>query len=217
MRQCTSAVVIRASRARVHASPGVTLPRNEIQLTDDEAAFLSLLIRIQPATAYQIAKIYDESPVSNFGTSKGKIYPMIRRLKERGALTARALAGDARNSEVLSVTALGRGMVRRWIRCIKPSHLLPKDPLRTMVQSFELLSKDEQLKWIAEVRTGLEAKLVELEEYKDAVHVPFKDQVHDNAVLVVETRLDWLEDLEASIAGKNVRWRGTPTPRRLER
>ena len=32
---------------------------------------------MQPATAYQISKIYAESPVSNFGTSKGKIYPLI--------------------------------------------------------------------------------------------------------------------------------------------
>ena len=191
------------------------MPRTDIQLTDDEAAFLALLIRIQPATAYQIAKIYDESPVSNFGTSKGKIYPMIRRLKERGALKARALAGDARHSEVLSATALGREKVRQWIKSIKRSHLLPKDPLRTMVQSFELLSTNEQLDWIAAVRTGLEKKLVELDEYKDSVHVPFKDQVHDNAVMVVETRLDWLNDLEASIIGKNVRRRRPPAERRL--
>lgn len=189
--------------------------RNEIHLTDDEAAFLALLIRVQPATAYQIAKIYDESPVSNFGTSKGKIYPMIRRLKERGGLTSRALAGDARHSEVLSVTARGREMVRKWIKGIKASHLLPKDPIRTMVQSFELLSTDEQLEWIADVRSGLEGKLVELDEYKDVVHVPFKEHVHRNAVLAVETRLGWLENLEASIRGKNVRRMSTPIERGL--
>jgi len=181
------------------------LPRTDVDLTDDEAAFLALLIRIQPATAYQIAKIYDESPVSNFGTSKGKIYPMIRRLKERGALKARALEGDARHSEVLSATALGRERVRQWIKSVKPSHLLPKDPLRTMVQSFELLSKDEQLGWIAGVRTRLQQKLVELEEYKESVRVPFKEQVHGNAVMVIGTRLEWLNNLEASIAGKNMR------------
>jgi len=190
--------------ALVHTFRKPPVPRAEIQLTDDEATFLALLIRIQPATAYQIAKIYDESPVSNFGTSKGKIYPMIRRLKERGALKGRALADDARHSEVLSATALGREKVRKWIRNIKPSHLLPKDPLRTMVQSFELLSKDEQLGWIASVRNGLREKLIELEEYKNSVHVPFKEQVHDNAVTVIETRLGWLERLEASISGKKL-------------
>ena len=179
--------------------------RTETQLTDDEAAFLALLIRIQPATAYQIAKIYDESPVSNFGTSKGKIYPMIRRLKERGALKAHALEGDGRHTEVMSATALGREKVRQWIKNIKPSHLLPKDPLRTMVQSFELLSKDEQLGWIAGVRSRLREKLVELEEYKESVQVPFKEQVHGNAVMVLETRLEWLDNLQASIEVKNVR------------
>ena len=42
-------------------------------LTDHEGTFLSLVLRIQPATAYQVAKIYEDSPVSKFNTSKGKI------------------------------------------------------------------------------------------------------------------------------------------------
>ena len=33
--------------------------------------------------------------------------------------------------------------------------------------------------------------------------------------MVVETRLDWLNDLEASIIGKNVRRRRPPAERRL--
>ena len=49
--------------------------RANIDLTDHEGTFLSLVLRIQPATAYQVIKIYEESPVSNFNTSKGKIYP----------------------------------------------------------------------------------------------------------------------------------------------
>ena len=45
-------------------------------LTDHEGTFLSLVLRIQPVTAYQVIKVYEESPVSNFNTSKGKIYPL---------------------------------------------------------------------------------------------------------------------------------------------
>lgn len=177
------------------------MPRSASQLTDDEGTFLALLVRIQPATAYQLSKIYAESPVSNFGTSKGKIYPLIRRLKERGLLTSHAVTGDARNSEVLKATARGREAVRFWVKHLKPAHLLPEDPLRTMVQSFDLLSKDEQLEWIANAKAGLEAKLAELEDYGAMVHVPYKDQVHENAVISVETRIDWLDRLRESITG----------------
>lgn len=178
------------------------LPQQAHQLTDDEGTFLSLLVRVQPATAYQIAKIYEDSPVSNFGTSKGKIYPMLRRLKEKGLLTSRALDGDARRSEVLKVTARGRDAVRHWLLEIKPSYLLPEDPFRTRVQSFDLLSKEEQLEWIAEAKAGLEAKLVELEDYRSTVHVPHKDLLHDNAISSIEGRLAWLDRVHMAIGGR---------------
>ena len=76
-----------------------------LRLTDDEGTLLSLLLRVQPATAYQLSKIYADSPVSNFGTSKGKIYPLNRRLKERRLVKGTSEAGDARGSEELEATA----------------------------------------------------------------------------------------------------------------
>lgn len=174
-------------------------------VTDDEGTFLALLVRVQPATAYQIAKIYADSPVSNFGTSKGKIYPLARRLKERGLLTSRPIGGDARKSEVLRVTARGREAVRKWVRDIRPTHLLPEDPLRTMVQSFDLLTTDEQLDWIGRAADGLQTKLVELEDYGSTVEVPFKDHVHQNARMSIELRIAWLDQLKASILARGAR------------
>lgn len=180
------------------------MPTSVSRLTQDEGTFLALLIRVQPATAYQLSKIYAESPVSNFGTSKGKIYPMLRRLKERRLISSRAV-DDGRNSEVLRCTARGREAVRAWLKDIKPSYLLPEDPLRTMLQSFDLLSKEEQSNWIGRVRSGLEAKLSELEKYGAEVHVPYHDQVHDNAVSSVSSRLAWLGRVESALMGRRSR------------
>ena len=177
------------------------MPRQVTQLTDDEGTFLALLVRVQPATAYQLSKIYAESPVSNFGTSKGKIYPLIRRLKERGLIRSRPVPGDARGSERLESSHRGREALRRWIKQIRPGHLLLEDPLRTMVQSFDLLTADEQAGWIKQARVALEGKLRELEEYAASVFVPYKDAVHDNAVSSVRTLLEWLDRLETSLLG----------------
>ncbi|MFL6752123.1 MAG: hypothetical protein ACJ8D5_00755 [Sphingomicrobium sp.] len=175
------------------------MARTASRLTDDEGTFLALLIRVQPATAYQLSKVYAESPVSNFGTSKGKIYPLVERLKERGFLRKRAVAGDARGSDRLECTARGEEAVRAWAMEIRPTHLLLDDPLRTKLQSFDLLSRDEQLEWIVTAKTGLQQKLEELEAYAAEVTVPFKDQVHDNAVSSVRCRMEWLDRLLASI------------------
>ena len=56
--------------------------KSQLSLTENEGTLLALVARAEPITAYQIAKVYEESPVSNFNTSKGKIYPMIKRLRE---------------------------------------------------------------------------------------------------------------------------------------
>ena len=168
-------------------------------LTDDEGTFLALLIRVQPTTAYQISKVYEESPVSNFGTSKGKIYPLIRRLKAAGLLSTRSVSGDARGTEQLRCTAAGRKAVQKWVKQVRPTHLLLEDPLRTKVQSFDLLSREERIEWIVEVKSQLLVKLAELESYGREVDVPFKALVHDNAVSSLRCRMDWLDRVLRSI------------------
>lgn len=175
------------------------MARSSSRLTDDEGTFLALLIRVQPATAYQLSKIYADSPVSNFGTSKGKVYPLVERLERRGLLKKRAVSGDARRSEWLECTSAGRQAVHDWVMDIKPTHLLLDDPLRTKLQSFDLLERDEQLEWIVRAKAGLQEKLGELEAYAASVTVPFKDQVHDNAVSSVRSRMEWLDRVLAGV------------------
>ena len=169
------------------------LAAEKYELTDHEGTFLSLVLRIQPVTAYQVIKIYEDSPVSNFNTSKGKIYPLIRRLTEQGLLAKRAVAGDARGTEELVCTAAGRRAVKRWVSEIRPTHLLLDDPLRTKVQSFDLLSPDERIGWILRAKEELHGKLEALEAYGREVDVPFKEFVHDNAVRALRARMDWLD------------------------
>jgi hypothetical protein len=71
-----------------------------------------------------------------------------------------------------------------------------------MVQSFDVLTPEEQMAWIANARTALQGKLDELAAYSAAVFVPYKDAVHDNAVSSVQTRIDWLDRLEKAISPK---------------
>lgn len=171
------------------------MTRRRIDLTDNEGAFLALVLRIQPATAYQLSRIYEDSPVSNFNTSKGKIYPMIRRLEVEGLIEKRPVEGDARGSEVLFCTPAGRDAVKTWVQAIRPTHLLLEDPLRTKVQSLDLLDRDEQIAWIVETKAALHEKLNALEDYGKGVTVPFHESVHDNAVSALRSRMDWLDRL----------------------
>lgn len=171
------------------------------RLNDHEGIFLSLVRRLQPTTAYQVAKVYEQSPVTNYKTHKGKIYPIIARLEARGLLEKRQVAGDGRGTEAISCTAAGEEALREWVMRSDPGHLLTDDPLRMKVQTFDVLSNHERLTWIANTRDLLRRKLAEVEEYGRSVDLPFKDFVHDNAVRSIRTRIDWLDSLTASLAG----------------
>jgi DNA-binding PadR family transcriptional regulator len=175
------------------------LSSSKHSLTDHEGTFLSLVLRIEPTTAYQVTKVYEDSPVSNFNTSKGKIYPLIRRLEERGLLRKRMVPGDRRGTEELFCTEEGKAAVTAWVSQIRDSHVLLDDPLRTKVQSFDLLTKDQQVAWIMEAKQRLLDKLAELDSYRKEVDVPYKDFLHDNAVQSTRARMDWLDRMLLSV------------------
>ena len=172
----------------------------DLALTDHEGTLLALVLRVQPVTAYQISRIYENSPVSNFNTSKGKLYPLVRRLRERGLLQAELVTEDARRTERLSCTPLGREAVREWTMQVRPVHLLLEDPMRTKVQSFDLLSREEQIAWILEVKSQLLQKLADVEAYGKNVAVPYQEFVHDNAIASLRGRMDWLDRMLLKIA-----------------
>lgn len=169
------------------------MARNRLSLTDNEGTLLALVARGEPITAYQISKVYQESPVSNFNTSTGKIYPMIKRLRSAGYLKARAVKGDARGTEQLVTTKKGQDALRGWIMDIRPGHLLPEDPLRTKVQSFEMLTREERIAWISKLKIALLEKLEAVEQYGQEKWVPYQELVHENAVRMIRSRMDWLD------------------------
>lgn len=161
-------------------------------LSDYEGTMLGLILRAEPITAYQIFRAYELSPVTNHNNSKGTVYPIIRRLKQRGLVVSSAVVNDGRGTEQLRSTEAGRAAVRLWAKDI-PTQLLSEDPLRTRVQSFDLLSRLERIEWCAMAKAALADKLDELQAYRDSVDVPFKDLVHDGAVSSLQARMDWLD------------------------
>lgn len=165
------------------------------RLTDNEGILIALVYRIQPTTSYQLVRIYSDSPISNFNASKGKIYPIIERLVELGLISKRRRKGDLRGTEEIQCTAAGRRAVKRWVQEIKPSHLLLDDPLRTKVQSFELLTPLEREDWVLRAKAELHLKLEEVDSYGRDVEVPFQSFVHDNAIRSLRARMDWLDFL----------------------
>lgn len=169
-------------------------------LTDNEGSLLTLVLRRQPVTAYQLLRVYAQSPVSSFNESKGSLYPLIRRLKARGLIAARVVEGDGRKAERLSCTAAGRAAARRWVTRLEPRHILPDDPLRTKAISFGLLDARERRDWISAARALTEAKIAEVEAYMIGLDLPFKEAIEANALGALQARLAWLDCLSSAVS-----------------
>jgi DNA-binding PadR family transcriptional regulator len=178
-------------------------PSIATELTDNEGSLLALVLRRQPVTAYQLLRIYEQSPVSSFNESKGSLYPLIRRMKQRGLLAARRVSGDGRNAELLTCTDAGRDAVRAWVSDIRPSHVLPDDPLRTKIISFGLLDPAQQRAWITRVRAAVEEKIEEVEAYTVGLDMPHQTLVHANAVGALRERIAWLDLLSRSVPNES--------------
>ncbi len=169
-------------------------------LTDNEGALLALILRRQPVSAYQIGRAFDESPIHTLNTSKGKLYPLLQRLHERGLLKATVVEGDRRRTQLFECTEAARAALKAWVCSIRPEHDLLHDPLRKKLQAFDLLTPDEQGRWVAEASARLRARLAEVEAFNADCEGPWGPLMKDNAREALEARLRWLERLGASVA-----------------
>jgi len=187
------------SSHRLLVNGGSKLPDRR-PLTDSEGAILTLVLRQQPITAYQIGKTFADSPVHTLSTSKGKLYPLIHRLHQRGLLDAEDVPGDQRGTQRFSCTEAGKKALKQWVQTVRPEHELLHDPLRKKLQGFELLGANEKLEWVETARRHLQRKLAKVEAWPTEVEGQFGELVRDNAESAIRARLAWLDTVRERIA-----------------
>lgn len=169
-------------------------------LTDNEGALLALIYRRQPVSAYQIGRAFDESPIHTLNTSKGKLYPLLQRLHERGLLSAGSVEGDRRRTQLFECTEAGRAALKAWVCSIRVEHDLLHDPLRKKLQAFDLLTPEEQRRWVEQAASRLRERLTAVEAFEAEGEGPFGALMKENAREALEARLRWLSRLGESVA-----------------
>jgi DNA-binding PadR family transcriptional regulator len=174
--------------------------KSETKVTEHEGMLLALILRQQPVTAYQLFRFFETSPVTSINASKGQLYPAIKRLRERGLIDGQKVAGDGRGAEALSVTDAGRDMVRAWTRAIDGTHIALDDPLRTRILSFDMLSREERLEWIAKAKALVKQRQAIVDEYNQSVSVPYQDFAYRSVVESLRVKTEWLDELLFHVA-----------------
>lgn len=162
-----------------------------------------MIVRAEPVTAYQIAKLY-ASPIYNFNTAKGKLYPLIQRLVDQGLVRSLEVPHDRRGTHLYSCTEAGRSALKAWLCVFRPEHELLPDPLRKKLQALDLLTLDEQLEWVDDARAHINTKLQAVNTCAAISDVPFGDLAQDNARESLRGRLRWLDRLEKALRRRAV-------------
>lgn len=118
-------------------------------LTDLEAVTIAFIQRRQPCTPYQVRRSFEKSTTTRFSSSAGSIYPLMRRLAERGYLHSVDRESDGRNAIHYRVTAKGKRKVQRWIMGSGDTLVVGVyDPIRSRLLNLSLLPKADQLRWL---------------------------------------------------------------------
>lgn len=103
-------------------------------LTELENCALSVILRCQPCSTYEVRQVFAHSTTPEWSSSTGSIYPVIRRLLRLNLIRAKSAAGDRRGRSNLTVTREGERAINRWIASLEPwiAEATP-DPIRTRI------------------------------------------------------------------------------------
>jgi DNA-binding PadR family transcriptional regulator len=175
------------------------------ELTTLEYALLGL-VGAAPMSGYDVHKVFATTPLAHFSSSPGAIYPALRRLEQRGLLTA-ALdrTRETRPRRVYSLSPAGDGALDQWLRRpVTREDLIRSDG--TPVLRFALagwrLSTEEIVASLREWRSTLAVYLEEVRGHRTRVNpqAPFTAALAlEYGLHGMECELNWLDDAIAQM------------------
>lgn len=172
----------------------------DLSLTSIEAHVLAQIVANGPMTAFEVMASYSRSPVAGLSGSPGAIYPIVKRLRARGLISAEADERSGRKAERLTGTEAGAVAARAWLASVQEADLLPHDPLRSKISFLGLLPKVEQMRFLLHAKRAVERKLREVTDYASAHSAPYADLAFDLAKANLEARSRWIDDILLKIA-----------------
>jgi len=153
----------------------------------------------QPCTAYRIRRTFEQSPSGHWSGSAGAIYPLVRRLRVRGLLTASPRAGDGRSTLLYRLTPKGRKALTTWLRPPLPevAALMTLDPLRVRIRFLEALPEADRLAFVTEAQAKLRHEVGRIS--REAVQArssgdPYLHLAHRGALHALRAQLKLLDD-----------------------
>jgi len=168
-----------------------------------ESTVLGLVRQHGPCTAYEVMRLFQQSPTSSWRASSGSIYPLAKKLVRLGLLNARPSPGQGRKALLLSLSPAGRAALVAWLRQMPDELGDPNsDPIRSRLLFLGELPPDERRAFLARAAALTEQSILSLTAVIAALPAdePFERFAHVGALRQLEARSDWLRSLLSEIA-----------------
>src|SRR5438128_1223789 len=94
------------------------------------------LVRQQPRSGYALRKVFETTPLGDYSSSPGSIYPALKSLENAGMVETRD-ARDARGKGSYHLTARGTAALKKWLDA-------PITDLGEAMLRFAFLGDDDQ-------------------------------------------------------------------------
>lgn len=161
-------------------------------------AILGMLTR-EPMSGYQIKATFRESIRNFWNVSDGQLYPTLKKLDDDGFVDREEINQGGVKKHLYTLTPQGRTEFKAWLTM--PETTLPelKEPFLLKMIFFDELKDDQIVELLREHVRASEDSMQEIRdvraEKREASASPFERVVHDMALLMIEARTMFLEEL----------------------
>lgn len=165
-------------------------------LTELEGAILAEIHNGGHETAFQVRRAFAQSLSLEWKGSAGAVYPAVKRLRERGFISASAVR-DGRGGRRLRLTENGKAAMLAWSCDVKAATSVGLDPFRLRAGVWTSLDVAERKRLFAALQAEILAVLPAFEHTLEATDPLEKIRV----VLAIQVQRTRLRNLKRWVDG----------------
>lgn len=167
-------------------------------------AILGLLL--QPKTGYKIRKVFDSTPMGEYSSSPGSIYPALNRLKKESLIEQ--YIDSTSGKKQYRLTILGKKELQNW--CSKPASFNEiQNKMNELMLRFVFMEyfvdTDTVISFLSSVKQNINKYIEQLVDYYDQnkTSIPFHSKLAmEQGIEMVRANLEWTEHALNTIINK---------------
>ena len=173
-------------------------------VTELENCVLCVIWQGGPLTAYEIAKPFVTSQSTYWSGSAGAIYPLVKRLEEKGLVVGATADWNTRQKRTFTLSPAGLEALRAWLAPpFEPSvGAVSFDPVRTRMSFLGALQPRARKRFLDDAKRVVGERLADLEklyEEEREAEKTFDALATRGGIYELRARLAWLETVREEL------------------